>query len=62
MPFSASAVFLFHLFHIGKMFPFEGFFSSKEIKKKIAQDEIGWRGRVGHRGLAVLGQKLLNTQ
>ena len=33
MPFSASALFLFHLFHISKMFPFEDFFSPRETKK-----------------------------
>ena len=33
MPFSASTVFSFHLFHIGKMFPFENFFSTGETRK-----------------------------
>ena len=53
--------FLFHLFHISKMFPFEDFISS-EKQKKVTQDKIGWIGRVKHRGLAVFGQKRLNTQ
>ena len=26
MPFSASAIFLFHFFHVSKMFPLEEFF------------------------------------
>ena len=44
MPFSASAVFLFHLFHICKMFPFEGFFSYREIKKKSLRMRLGGEG------------------
>ena len=62
MPFSASAVFFFlHRFHIGKTFPFEESSSSETNKKSgSGQDQVK-RG-VGHRGQAVLGQKLLNTQ
>ena len=32
MPFSASAVFFFHLFHIGKTFSFEDFLKSRGTK------------------------------
>ena len=53
--------FLFHLFHIGKTFPFEDFFHLGK-QKKIAQGNIQWIRRVGHEGHAVLAQKLLNTQ
>ena len=35
MPFSASAVFVFYLFYIGKMFPFEDFFHVGEQKNLI---------------------------
>ena len=38
-----------------------GLFACVETKKVI-QDKIGWMRRVGHRGPAILGQKLLNTQ
>ena len=38
--------FLFHLFHIGKMFLFEYFFYGGV--GKVAQGEIEWIGRVGH--------------
>ena len=57
MPFS----FLFHLFHISKTLPFEDFFHQGKLKK-VAWDKNGWIGRVKHRGHAVFGQKLLNTQ
>ena len=65
MPFSASAIFLFRLFHIGKMRTFSSretkkswFFPSGEANKiKVAWGEIGWIGRVGHRG-----HDLQNTQ
>ena len=40
MPFSASAVFLFHLFHIGKTFPFEDFFHPGK-QKEITWSKIG---------------------
>ena len=40
---------LWGLFHCGK-------------QKKVTQVEISWIGRLGHRGHAVFGQKLLNTQ
>ena len=40
-----------------------GILSSKTNKQtKICWGEIRWIGRVGHRGHAILGQKLLNTQ
>ena len=61
MPFSAFAIFLFHLFHIGKTFPFEDFFHSEE-QKKVTRGEIRWIGRMGHRVHAAFGQKLLNMQ
>ena len=35
MPFSAFAIFLFYLFHIGNTFPFEDFFSFWGSKRKI---------------------------
>ena len=31
-------------------------------QKKVTWGEMGWIGRVGHEGHAVLGKKLLNTQ
>ena len=57
MPFSASATFLFHLFHISKMFPFEVFFHQrKQINKKSSSvwDQVNreW-GAWGH---ALFGQ------
>ena len=60
MPFNVFA-FLFHLFCISKMFPFEDFFH-QGTKKKVSQGKIGWIGRVGYGHHAVLGQKLLNSQ
>ena len=53
--------FSFHLFYIGKMFPFEDFFIQGN-KKNVDWGEIWWLGRVGDRGHAIFGQKLLNTQ
>ena len=41
MPFSASAVVLFRLYHISKTFPFEGFFHPGKQKQKATQGEIG---------------------
>ena len=41
MPFSASAIFLFHFFHMSKAFPFEDFFSSGEAKKKLLRARLG---------------------
>ena len=57
MPFSASAVFLFHLFHVSKTFPFEDFFHWGNQKKSLRVNKEG--GAWGH---AIFGQKLLNTQ
>ena len=54
--FSVSASFLFHLFHISKTFTSEDVFI-RENKKKVAWEETGWIGRVGHKG-----QKLLDIQ
>ena len=43
--------FLFYLFHIDKTVPSFYIWGNK---KKVAQGRLGWRGRVGHRGRAVL--------
>ena len=61
MPFKYFCCFLFHLFHIGKTFPFEDFFHPRK-HKKITWSKIGWIGRVGQRSHTIFGQKLLNTQ
>ena len=62
MPFS-SAVFLFHLFHISKMFPFKDFFHlGKQTNKNVTQGKIGWIGRMKYGGHAIFGQKLRNIQ
>ena len=61
LPFSASAIFVSPL-QIGRMFPFEDLFHHFGGNKKVPQDESRWIGRVGHRGHAVFGPKLLNTQ
>ena len=58
MPFSASAVFLFHLFHIDRTFPFEDFFIQGSKQSHLARD---WVNREGG-DLAVFGLKLLNSQ
>ena len=52
---------LFHFFHISKIFPFEDFFHPGK-QKRVAQGEIRWIGRVGHRRHAIFGQELRNTQ
>ena len=39
-----------------------GLFFSQGNKNKVTQGEVRWIGRVGHRGHAAFGQKLLNTQ
>ena len=49
--------FLFHLSHRAKHFPLRTFFSSRK-QNKVAWGEIGWIGRVGHRGHAFFGRKL----
>ena len=61
MPFSASAIFLFYLFHIGKTLPFEDFLHPGK-QRKVTRGKIRWLGRLRHGGHAVFGQKLLNTQ
>ena len=61
MPFSASAVFCFTSSTSAKHFPLRTF-SIRETNKNVAQGEIRLIGRVEHKGHAVLGQKLLNTQ
>ena len=59
MPLSASAVFLFHLFPIGKTFPFVDFYfliwGNKQ--KKVAWGKIKYIGRVGHRGHTIFLSK-----
>ena len=47
MLFSASAIFLFHLFHIGKLFPFEDFFIWVN-QKNVTWGKITWVEKVGH--------------
>ena len=62
IPFSASAVcFLFHPFHMEKMFPLEDFFHLGK-HKKVSWGEMQWLGQVGHRGHVIFGQNLLNIQ
>ena len=61
MPFSSSAVFLCHLFHISKMFPFENFFHPGK-QQKCCSGKIGWIGRVATGVMLFFNQKLLNTQ
>ena len=60
MPCSASVIFspLPHWHNVSLW----GLFSLGKQTKKVAQGEIGSRGRGRHSGHAVLGQKLLNTQ
>ena len=43
MPFSASVILLFHLFHMDKTFPFEEFVHSGEQKKSYL--ELSWENR-----------------
>ena len=46
MPFSASAIFLLHLFHISKTFPYEDFFHPGKLKKSLSgQDQVNREGR-----------------
>ena len=58
--FQCFCWFLFHLLHIGKMFPFEDIFSFGETKED-SWGKIRWTRRVGHGGHAIFGQKLLNN-
>ena len=61
MPFSASAVFLFHLFHIGRTFTFEDFFHlEKQNKSYSGWDQVSREG--GAQKSCCFGQKLLKTQ
>ena len=62
MPFSASATFCFTSSTLAKCFSLRTFFIQGNKQKKVSQGEIRWIGRVGHRGHAAFGQKLLNTQ
>ena len=59
--FGASAIFCFTSTASAKCFPLRTFLIW-ENKKKVMWGKIGWTGRVGHGGHAILGQKLLNTQ
>ena len=60
-PYGASAVFLFHLFHISKTFPFEKFFHlGKQKLYCVGQDRVNREG--GAQGSCHFGQNLLNTQ
>ena len=56
LPFLSS-----HLFHVDKTFSSEDFFHPWK-QQKVTWGETAWIGRVGHRGSAVFGQKLLNIQ
>ena len=60
MPFSASAVFLSHLFHISKTFLFEDFFHPGNIKSFSGRDWINTEG--GGQGSCRFWSKLPNTQ
>ena len=60
MPFSASAVFCFTSSTSAKCFHLRT--SSFGKQRKSYSGDIGWIGRVGHRGHAIFGQKLPNTQ
>ena len=46
LPFSASAIFLFHLFHIGKTFPFDKFFhlGKQQQKSRLGLDWMKTEG------------------
>ena len=50
--FECFCCFLFNLFHIGKIFPFEDFFHLRK-QKQFAWGKIRWVGKAGHRGHAV---------
>ena len=54
--------FLFHPFHIGRGFSFEEFCHPGKQKESLVAKSSRRIGRVGHRGHAILVQKLLNTQ
>ena len=60
MPFSASCHFLFHLFHMGKMFPFEDFFHRGNKKSCLGWDHVNREG--GAQWTCRFGQKMLNIQ
>ena len=56
MPFSASAIFSFHLFHIGKTFPFEDFFHQGGQKNSHSgRDWVNREG--GEQGSCCFGSK-----
>ena len=57
MSFHASAVFLFQLFHIGKMFPFEDIFHPGKQKEINCSQQDWVPERVGPGVHAVFGQK-----
>ena len=60
MPFSASAVFFFLLFHIRRTFPIESFFSPRETEKSsLGQGQVNRQG--GAWGLSCFGWKTAAT-
>ena len=61
MHFSACALFVSPLPHQQNV-SLAGLFFIWRNRKKVAWDEMGWIGRVGHGGHAIFGQKLLNPQ
>ena len=60
MPFRASGIVLFHLFHMGKTFPFEDFLIQGNKKKLLGKKSGEWGGW-GTGVMPFFGQKLLNT-
>ena len=62
MPFRASATFFVSPPPHWQNVSLWGNFFIWRNKKNVSGGEIGWIGRVGHRGHAILGQKLLKIQ
>ena len=62
MPFGASAFFFVPPLPHWQNVSLWGLFHPGKQKEKVTWGESVWIGRVGHRGHAVFGQKLLNTQ
>ena len=63
MPFSSCAVFCFTSSTLAKHFPLRTFFicENEQTNTNVTWGQIGWIGKVGGRGHAIFGQKLLNT-
>ena len=61
MSYAVSAIFVSPLPY-GQNISLWGLFQLEERKRKVTLGEIEWIERVGHVGLAVFGQKLMNTQ